>query len=443
MKTPRRVLVLFPDEWDRAAAADPRHAGRYEFHFAGFDLFRFPENARLFTFDALAFVDRVARRAARLGIEGVATSDEQFGPFIAALIAQRLGLPHAPVEAVIETQHKYHARRAFDRIAPEANGRYGLLPRGFDSPADVPLPFPFYVKPAKAAYSVLARRVDSFAELVRHTRFGPFEGAIIDRLVRPFADVMRAHSGLAEGPYSMLCEEIARGAQVTANGYVRDGKAVMLGTVDSVMYPGTDHFRRFQYPSSLPEADLARIDALAIRLVEGMGLTHGMFNVEMRVDPRTGALRVIEINPRAAGQFYDLFHRVDGYCLFEALLELECGDAPAIPRRAGRERHAASFVLRDFAGVGLPRIPAEAEIARLRERHPGTRIMVYPKRGGELAREMKWLGSYRYAVCNVGGASVDEMTARFAAICADIDFHPGGRVAPAPEPVTAAVLGDD
>jgi hypothetical protein len=209
-----------------------------------------------------------------------------------------------------------------------------------------------------------------------------------------------------------------------------------------VMYPGTDHFRRFQYPSSLPEADLARIDALAIRLAEGMGLRHGMFNVEMRIDPRGGMLRVIEINPRAAGQFYDLFHRVDGYCLFEALLELECGDEPVIRRRAGRERHAASFVLRDLAGMGLPRIPGEAEIERLRLRHPGTRIMVYPKRGGELAREMKWLGSYRYAVCNVGGASVEEMTARFAAICADIDFHPGGRLVLAAEPVPAAVLGD-
>ena len=75
MTAPRRILVLFPDEWDRAAAEDPRLAGRYEFHFAGFDLFRFPENARLFTFDALAFVDRVARRCARLGIEAVATSD--------------------------------------------------------------------------------------------------------------------------------------------------------------------------------------------------------------------------------------------------------------------------------------------------------------------------------------------------------------------------------
>ena len=67
-------------------------------------------------------------------------------------------------EAVLTIQHKYYARQAFERIAPEANARFGLLRR--DSRArEVPLPFPFYVKPAKAAFSVLARRVDSFAEL--------------------------------------------------------------------------------------------------------------------------------------------------------------------------------------------------------------------------------------------------------------------------------------
>ena len=88
----QRILVLFPDEWDRAAASAPRHAGRFEFLFEGFDLFSFPDNARLFTFDALAFVDRLARKYRNAGIAGIVTSDEQFGPFVASLVAGRLGL---------------------------------------------------------------------------------------------------------------------------------------------------------------------------------------------------------------------------------------------------------------------------------------------------------------------------------------------------------------
>ena len=70
----------------------------------------------------------------------------------------------------------------------------------------------------------------------------------------------------------MVCEEILHGRQVTANGYARDGRVTMLGTVDSVMYPGTDQFQRFQYPSSLPADLLARVDARRRAPARGAGL---------------------------------------------------------------------------------------------------------------------------------------------------------------------------
>jgi hypothetical protein len=438
----RRILVLFPDEWDRAAARDSRYRGRYEFFYEGFDLFSFPDNARLFTFNALRFVERVVKRYGAERLDAVVTSDEQFGPFLVALVSQRLGLPHTPLDAVLAIQHKYYARLAFERIAPECNVPFGLVRRGFERPCEVPLPYPFYIKPAKAAFSVLARRVDSFEQLHRHTRFGWFEAAIIEKLVRPFADVMRAHGGLTEDPFSMVAEGIARGRQVTANGFARNGRVTMLGTVDSVMYPGTDQFQRFQYPSSLAPDELERVDALAIRLLEGMGFDHGMFNIEMRVDPGTGALRVIEINPRAAGQFYDLFERVDGYSLFEALLTLECGDEPVVRRRAGAQKHAASFVLRDLSGEGLSRWPSSAEIAALQARHPDAHVMVYPKRGVDLKRELKWLGSYRYGVFNVGGVTLEEMFGRFHRLCREITFHPASHRAPDLEGLLTDTLGD-
>jgi len=440
----RRVLFLFADEWDRAIARDPRYRDLELIH-EGFDLFSFPDNARLFTFDALAFVEKMARRYAGAGIDAVVTSDEQFGPFLASLVAERLGLPHTPLAAVLTLQHKYYARQAFQRVAPESNARAALIRRDFGRrgrPEDVPVPFPFYVKPAKAAFSVLARRVDSFEELYRHTRFGWFEAAIIERLVRPFADVMRAHSGLTEDPYSMVCEEILRGPQVTANGFVRQGRVTMLGTVDSIMYPGTDQFQRFQYPSTLPDAELARIDDLATRLVQGVGFTHGMFNVEMRIDPASGIPRVIEINPRAAGQFYDLIERVDGYSPFDVLIDLHSGREPRLAHRAGRDRHAASFVLRDLAGAGLSRWPSAAEVEALQARNPDVHAMVYRKRGADLAREMKWLGSYRYAVFNFGAPSVEALFARFRALCAQIDFHPPGHRAAGEQPALERSSGD-
>ncbi|APV51805.1 hypothetical protein BWI17_20270 [Betaproteobacteria bacterium GR16-43] len=439
----RRILVLFPDEWDVAIARDPRYRATHEFLFEGFDLFSFPENARLFTFDALSFIEKVVRRYAGTGVEAVVTSDEQFGPFLASIVGKRLGLPHTPLEAVLTIQHKWYARQAFERLLPGSNPAYGLIRREYNKPEDVPIPFPFYVKPVKAAYSVLARRVDSYEELRKHTDFGWFERAIIERLVKPFNDVMCAHSDFTEEPFSMIAEGILHGRQVTANGYARDGRVTMLGTVDSVMYPGTDHFQRFQYPSSLPGDVLERIDDTAVRLLEGMGFAHGVFNIEMRIDPASGAVRVIEINPRAAGQFYDLFERVDGFSLFDVLLDLHAGRVPAVKHRQGRDAHAASFVLRDFSGEGLSRWPGQREVAGLQARNPEAHLMFYLKRGADLQREMKWLGSYRYGTFNLGGGSLEDLFSRYRQLCGQIQFHPRGHREPSVELLLAQAWGDD
>jgi len=431
----RRVLFLFADEWDRERLA--RRADAYECLHEGFDLFRFPENARLFTFDALAFADRLIRRYRNAGLDAVVTSDEQFGPPIASLVAAGLGLPHAPLSAILTAQHKYYARRAFQAAMPEANAAFGLIPRDFRRTREVPLPFPFYVKPVKAAFSVLARRVDSWEQLDRHARFGRFEQAIIERLVKPFNDVMRAHSDFTVEPFSLIAEEVVDGHQVTVNGFAREGAVTMQGVVDSVMYPGTDQFQRFQYPSALPPALQRTAERTAERALAAVGFTHGMFNVELRVCRASGHARVIEINPRAAGQFYDLFERVDGYDPLDCLVALEAGEAPVLRRREGRDAVAASFVFRDLAGEGLSRWPDRARVARLRAQHPEASLMVYPKRGADLRREMKWLGTYRYAVANVGASSPEALYRAYRRISDSIDFHPAGHRAPSVDEMLA------
>lgn len=421
----KRILVLFPDDWDKAACEARRPD--FDFRYEGFDLFRFPGNARLFTFDILRFVDGLVARYGDAGLDGVVTADEQFGALAASLVGERLGLPHTPLAAVLTAQHKYEARRAIARALPEANPRFGLIPRDFRRGRQVPLPFPFYVKPVRATFSVLARRVGSFAELDAHLRFSWLEEAIIEHLVRPFGDVMRRYTSFEAEPFSMIAEEIVEGRQVTVNGFARDGRITMLGVVDSIMYPGTDHFQRFQYPSDLPAAEQALAEEVAGKALAAVGFTHGMFNVELRLCARTGRAIVLEINPRASGQFFDLFEEVDGFNLFGVLLALATGGTPGTPLRQGRNRHAASFVLRDLRGEGLSRWPRAADIDRLRSRHPEARIQVYPKRGAGLRRELKWLGSYRYAVVNLGAPTLAELFSAFERIRTDIDFHPRSR----------------
>ena len=47
----KKILILFPRDWDRVELDGPRFRGRYQFLFEGFDRFKFPGNARLLAFN--------------------------------------------------------------------------------------------------------------------------------------------------------------------------------------------------------------------------------------------------------------------------------------------------------------------------------------------------------------------------------------------------------
>jgi hypothetical protein len=143
----------------------------------------------------------------------VVSHHEQFGALAAALVAERLGLPGAAPEAILAAQHKLHARRVLQQVAPEAN--LGFAELDADYGADIPegLAYPAFVKPVKAAFSVLARLVRSRDELQAHTRFGRRELWVIRRLVEPFERVLRERLPQAGSAHRMMLEEPCRWAR--------------------------------------------------------------------------------------------------------------------------------------------------------------------------------------------------------------------------------------
>ena len=425
----RRILVLFPKEWDRLEFGRPEYADDFEFVYAGFDLFRFPENARLLTFDVFRFVNEVVARFRRERIDGVFSNNEYFGALVAAVVAEKLGLPGNDPRAVLAAQHKFYARQAFATAVPEASPRYAAFPYSIARAADFPLAFPCFVKPVKATFSVLARRVDSFEELRRHLAFRPLETFLIKRLVKPFNDLLPWYSDYTIDAHHMIAEELLEGHQVNLDGYVHEGAVTVLGVIDENLFPGTYAFRNFEYPSRVPADVQARMRELASRALAALGYRHGFFNMELAWEPESGRLRVIEVNPRMASQLACFYEWVDGVLPYRALFDLAVGRAPALARVAPRYRHAASFALRKFDGKPLASHPSNAQLEAVRRDYPDARLMLYLKRGTSLAREMKWLGSYRYAVVNMGAGSADELHGRFhalrRALFADADYAAG------------------
>ena len=424
---PPEIVALFPLGFAREAWRARARAGALIPHFEGFDLFAFPDNARLLAFDVFRFVDRLARKYAGRRIAGVVTANEQFGALTAALLGQRLGLAHTDPAAVLACQHKAWFRERLREIAPEASVAHWALPYTHDLDGALGLAPPFYIKPVKATYSVLARRIDTRDDLKRHLAFAPYERYIIKRLVKPFNDAFDALIGRPNDyrvdAHWLIAEALMQGDQINVDGYVHRGDVRFLGCVDEVMYPGTDAFLRFQYPSKIEDPVQRRAEALARRILRGLGFDHGFFNIEFFYDRAHDRLKVIEVNPRLASQLADFYEKVDGLRVFDMVVELAQGRDPALlPRRMPTAGVAASLVWRTFDGKAPPPRTTPAQRDWLARNHPDALLLEYHKRGHGLKREFKWLGSHRYATVNLGAPDEAALLDRYRDICAHLGW---------------------
>jgi hypothetical protein len=203
-----------------------------------------------------------------------------------------------------------------------------------------------------------------------------------------------------------------RGVQVTLDGFAFAGSVHILGVVDSVMFPETSTFERFDYPSRMLSPSVqSRMISIAERLVRGLGIDHGQFNIEMFYDAEKDAIWVIEINPRLSYQFADLYENRDGTSTYDILLDLTLGREPTFARGGGELPYASSLVLRTFHGKRIVSVPGKADVVAFGARYEEARIRIYGKRGTRLARAMRALGSYRYGIVNVGARSLLDLFA--------------------------------
>jgi biotin carboxylase len=409
-----RTLVLFNHDWDAIAHQRLSAEQGLAFDEDGFDLFSFPSNARLVWFDMARFVDGLASKAKGKGWTGVTSNQEQFGALAAALLAERMGWPGTPVKAILACQHKLVARQILQRVAPEANVRFQLLEAEYGAPIPDGLNYPLFVKPVKAAFSVLAKRVNNHEELHQHTRFGRWELWVIRRLVEPFDRLARERLG-PEVPsaHRMLLEEPVQAEQFNLDGYVFGGQTHAIGVVDAIMFPGTHAFMRHEAPSRLaPDVQVRALD-VARQFLSEAGFTHGLFNMEFFYDAESDRMTVIEFNPRMASQYSDLYQRVLGIDMHAMALALAHGRDPAsVPRRAPSAGAAASFVYRAFDPSAIVSLPTGAQIKAFSAAFPDALVFPYPKSAGSIARDYKWLGSYRYGITHLGGRDAADLRKR-------------------------------
>ena len=341
-------------------------------------------------------------------VTGVISTDDYPGSVLACIVAERLGLP-APKPAVnLLCQHKFQARVAQRAFVPEAVPTFAQVDVTQSRAFPAGLSLPAFVKPVKSYFSIGAGQVASREDLAA----AQARWAGMRQFFRPFERILEAYTPYTIGSNLLLVEETLRGIQVTLEGYAWGNGVYILGVVDSIMYPGTIAFERFEYPSSLPEPVQQRMGELARRLMRGIGYRDGMFNIEFMYDPDSDAIRIIEVNPRMASQFADLYEKVDGASSYGILLDLASGVEPRWSRSRGSYSFAASCVLRTLEDMVVRSVPAQETIGAVEAIFPGCRIDVTGQEGHALSEQMQDGHSYRFACINLGGSDRSDVLAK-------------------------------
>ncbi len=371
----RDIIVLCPQERDRRAVASACLERRHRVRYAGSDL------DGLESFDPAAFLAEWEAEPA----DGVVATKDQ-SALLASILAERRRLPGPTPTALAASQHKPTSRAIQQRVAPEATPRFALLDDG------VPFAPPFFVKPVVGRLSQQARRVDDLADVARlNGRDG-------------YASRYGAIAALAGAPpersRGYMAEELLSGREVTLEGYVHRGRVTTIGVTDSVMYPGTTSFERFEYPSTLDEERQAELAGLAARVVSAHGLDDLFFNVEFFV-PDEGPAEIIELNGRIASQFAPLVERLHGRSTYDALFDLACGKDPAW-RTGAPDGVGVSYVVRVFEDALVEAVP---------EPEDGLEILVGP--GPRLSEQgVNDARSFRLAILYGFGETREEAVRR-------------------------------
>lgn len=387
----RDILVLCPQERDLKAIRAAGLEERYRVRFAGSDL------DQLDDFDPEAFLEECETIPADAV---VGTKDQS--ALLAALLAERRGLPGPSPQALVACQHKPTARAVQRLVAPEATPDFAVL----DGPA--PFDVPFFVKPVVGRLSQNAFRIDDPRDVLDLHE--------LDRYTTRYAEIAALAGADPAHAHGFIAEELLSGTEVTLEGYVCGGRVTTIGVTDSIKYPGTLSFERFEYPSALSQERLAELSNVSARILPALGFEGGFFNVEFFV-PEEGAAQIIEVNGRLASQFAPLVQGVHGRSTYDALFRLALGEDP-VWEAGAPEGVAVSYCLRTFEDVLVEAVP---------EPEPDLEVLVRP---GLLLSEqgVNDAQSYRLAIFACFGETRAEAVERCRERARSLSF----RLAPAP-----------
>lgn len=395
----KHLVVLQPSAWDYQELSRPEITGGLPVVFY--------EDASLDDLhkaDPMCYLERLSERLAHIRPRGILSTDDYPGSLFASIAAVQAGLPGTSPEAALTCQHKYLCRLKQQSVVPEAVPKFWLVSRRKGASAQ--RKFPYFVKPVKSLFQLYAAAVHSESELRRVTEKARPH---LNGFTKPFSVLLRRYLRVGGGN-RMLGEELLSGKPFTVEGFAFRGQIHIHGIVDAQYYHGTRSYHSFHYPSDLPPETQGRITAIVERLMPALGYEHGAFNIDGLYDAARDKVWLLEVNSRLAPQLADLFEKVDGTSTYVALTYLATARRPAMTVRQGKYKVAGSFVFRRFSDGHITAMAKPEALLRI---FPDARVHIYYEAGQKLSDDdFQDLGSYAYAIVNLGAGSRRELLAR-------------------------------
>lgn len=411
---PKNIFVLGLDDINLATLEELPDAHRYAFH----GLFTVEELQHGDEIPLAGFIEEATRRLE--AFEGTVDAVVGYWDFpvsvMVPILSERFGLPSSTLESRLKCEHKYWARLEQSKVIDEYP-RYVLLdPFDEAAVAGIDLAYPFWVKPVKSFSSELAMEVEDERGL--HEALATIREEI-GRVGNPFeyamAQVHDLPPEVAElGGHACIAEEAVSGSLCTVEGYSRNGEITVYGLFDSVTYPDSPSFLRFEHPSQVPAAQQERMRDISARIIRQVGLDHSTFNIEFFWDDE-GRVTVLEVNPRHSQSHAHLVQDVHGVANHKLMLDLALGEEPTLPKGQGPYGCAAKWFLRVFVDDGtVTRVPTEEEVHAVEERMPGTIVKVLVSEGDRLS-ELHDQDSYSYKLAElfIGAGDHDELVDKY------------------------------
>ncbi len=275
---------------------------------------------------------RISELARERPIRGIVPASDPTA-VIAALAAEKLGLPHNPPAAARRAANKAEMRGALrDAGVPVPGFRLHRLDEDPEAAAAAAR-YPCVLKPLIFSASRGVIRADDPAGFVRAWR----------RITKLLHDTRAERRAREEGAaVSLLVEDFVPGAEVAVEGLLRGGALEVLAVFDKPDPLDGPFFEETIYvtPSRHPAPLLAEVERIAREGARALGLAEGPIHAELRLSP-AGPV-VLEIAARSIG---GLCSRTLRFGAGLSLEEVLVAHAMGLPLDAIRREARASGVM--------------------------------------------------------------------------------------------------